>query len=132
MSKGIPSPFVVRVHPPSSRFHGTSSIRPVFGMPYNRNVHNVLMPNQYKGIGEDAATAAPVEEIDFPEKHITWDVADGIYRRYEEDGGGIFDNISGLGITMPNLDARTISMFMIGAGAAFIGVSWYLGRKKGA
>lgn len=128
MAKGIPSPFVVRAHPYPSRVHGTSSIRPVFGMPFVRNVHNVLMPNQYKGVGEDAA---PAEEIDFPEKHIRWDVADGIYRRYEEDGGGIFNNISGLGITMPNLDARTISMFMIGAGAAFIGVSWFMSRKKG-
>lgn len=132
MYEGIPSPFVVRAHPYPSRFHGTSSVRPVFGFPFVRKPHNVLMPNQYKGLGAEIATVptttAP-DEIDYPEKHIGWDTSDGIFRDYEVGGGGLFNNVSGLGMTV---DAKSVSLFMVGAGIAFAAVSLVLANRKKA
>jgi hypothetical protein len=90
------------------------------------------MPNQYKGLGEGVETVSTVtapDDIDYPEKHIGWDTRDGIFRDYEVGGGGLFNNVSGLGMTV---DAKSVSLFMVGAGLAFAAVSLILANRKKA
>lgn len=106
--RGVPNPLVARAHPYPTRYHGTCSKRPVFGFPFVPGVHNVLLPSELEGLGQGV------------------DTKDGIFRRPELDGGGIFNRISGLGA----IDSSSVVTLLLGAAAGFIGVTVYL-RKKG-
>jgi hypothetical protein len=101
----IPSPYITHVHPYPTRFHGGIWKRPVFGLPWVRQPLNVLRPSQMMGIGE-------------------WDVGTGVFRRPDVDGGGLFNEISGLG------DVTTTGAKFLGAAALAFGVVYFLARKK--
>jgi len=104
----VPSPLVMHVHPYPTRFHGGIWRRPAFGFPWVRSPMNVLRPSQMSGLG-------------------TWNVGDGVFRRPMLDGGGIFNEISGLGA----LDATTAA-FVGGGALAFGLVAFLLTRQKPA
>jgi hypothetical protein len=107
---GVPSPLVTHVHPYPTRFHGGIWKRPVFGMPYVRTPYAVFRPSQMMdGLGSS---------LDF-------DTANGVFRRPRVDGGGVFNQISGLGAT----NAQATAAF-VGAAVVTFGIGMFLLRKK--
>lgn len=81
---GVPSPYTAHIHPYPTRFHGGIWRRPVFGTPYVRSPFNVIRPSQM--MVPPAASGMGV-----------WDTGTGVFRHPNADGGGIFNEISGLG-----------------------------------
>jgi hypothetical protein len=98
-------------HPYPTRFHGGIWRRPDFGMPYVRKPLNVIRPSQMAGLGRVTAVG-------------TWDTGDGVFRRPRVDGGGIFNEISGLGALSPEAAA------FVGGGVLAFGLIYFLARKK--
>jgi hypothetical protein len=102
---GIPSPLVTHVHPYPTRHHGGIWKRPEFGLPYVRTPYSVFRPSQMQGLGLD------------------WDTGTGVFRRPGVDGGGVFNEISGLGAVSPT------KMFL-GAAALAIAVGVFVAKRK--
>ena len=107
LPNGVPSPYVTHIHPYPTRFHGGIWRRPAFGLPYVRQPFNVLRPSQMAGLGH-------------------WDTGTGVFRRPAADGGGIFNNISGLG---DDLSPQT-KMFLAGGVISFGLIVFLMSRKK--
>lgn len=102
---GVPSPDHAHVHPYPTRYHGGIWTRPVFGFPWNRRPYAVFRPSQMNGLGQ------------------LWDTGDGVFRRPRYDGGGIFNDVSGLG-SVPSDAAK-----FFGAAALAFGVTAFLLRR---
>ena len=118
---GVPSPYVMHQHPYPTRFHGGIWKRPEFGLPYVRQPFNVIRPSQMAGVGcgpPPAAAMSGVTAIGM------WDTADGVFRRPNVDGGGVFNEISGLGAVSSETAA------FIGGGVLAFGLVFYLLKKK--
>lgn len=122
--QGVPSPYVMHQHPYPTRFHGGIWKRPEFGLPYVRQPYNVIRPSQMtvpgaqNGLGVTAIGA--------------WDTGDGVFRRPTVDGGGIFNEISGLGRSLGRSlgMSATTSAFVGGGVIAFGVVAYMMMRKK--
>lgn len=132
--RGVPSPEVAHVHPYPTRYHGGIWTRPEFGMPYLPRPYEVFRPVQMTaGVGEyfdqmQGIGRTPVGEYfnsGVQGLGQDWDTGTGIFRRPAYDGGGIFNEVSGLGI----VDARSGGAFVLGAAVGFA-VTWFLAKKK--
>ncbi len=105
---GVPSPYITHVHPYPTRFHGGIWTRPEFGLPYVRAPFAVFRPSQMQGLGLD------------------WDTGAGVFRRPQIDGGGIFNEVSGLG------SAPSTTMQFFGAAALAAGIILFAAKRKKA
>jgi hypothetical protein len=117
---GVPSPDHAHVHPYPTRFHGGIWTRPVFGFPWNRSPYAVFRPSQMNGL------SGPYIDPTFRPYHgigQMWDTGDGVFRRPSYDGGGLFNNVSGLG-ALPTDAAK-----FFGAAALAFGVTALLLRR---
>lgn len=112
---GVPSPYTTHIHPYPTRFHGGIWRRPVFGQPWVRAPFNVIRPSQM------AASQRPAAGLGGD-----WDTGTGVFRRPRVDGGGVFNEISGLGTT------TTATGAFVGGMAIAFGVVYFLLSKKKA
>ncbi len=120
---GVPNPYVAHVHPYPTRFHGAIPTRPVFGFPWVRTPYAVWRNSRLDGLGK------PYIDPTFRPYHGMgnegdWDVASGVFRRPRYDGGGLFNDVSGLGAVPGGL-----ATFLV-AGAIGFGVVAYFVAKK--
>lgn len=121
--QGVPSPYVMHQHPYPTRFHGGIWRRPTFGLPYVRQPFNVIRPSQMpENIAPAQAGLGRVTAIG------KWDTGDGVFRRPRVDGGGVFNEISGLGRALGM--SATTSAFVGGGVIAFGVVAFMMMRKK--
>jgi len=117
---GVPSSDYAHVSPYPTRYHGGIWTRPVFGLPWNRSPYAVFRPSQMNGLG------APYIDPTFRPYHgmgQLWDTGTGVFRRPRYDGGGIFNDVSGLG-SVPTDAAK-----FFGAAALAFGVTALLLRR---
>ena len=106
---GVPSPVVTHVHPYPTRYHGGIWTRPVFGMPWVEGNHAVFRPSQMaiQGMGD-----------------LLWNTGTGVFRRPQIDGGGIFNDVRGLGQSPADAAA------FFGAALLAGGFVYYLLKQK--
>lgn len=119
---GVPTPNTMHVHPYPTRFHGGIWRRPVFGFPWVRRPFNIIRPSA-RAVPGGVPQTPPL--IDARGQVVSglgcmdadcirqtgrpcppgsrgvgdWDTATGVFRRPLLDGGGIFNEISGLGLS---------------------------------
>jgi len=119
---GVPTPYTMHVHPYPTRFHGGIWRRPAFGFPWVRQPFNVTRPSQ------SAYPPPPVTPpLMTPGGPVgAWDTGDGVFRRPRVDGGGIFNEVSGLGRAL-GMSATT--MTFVGAGLVAFGLVAFLMAK---
>lgn len=120
---GVPTPMKTHVHPYPTRFHGGIWTRPVFGFPWVRTPHYVIRPSELTGLGR-----APIDPTFRPFRGLGnaggWDVGTGVFRRPSYDGGGIFNEVSGMGALPAN-----VGKFVAVAAVAFLGTAFLMTRK---
>lgn len=100
LPEGVPSPVVTHVHPYPTRYHGGIWTRPVFGLPWVRTPHAVFRPSQMaiKGVGAIDPTFRPLRRSELRGMgDLLWNTSSGVFRRPKVDGGGIFNDVRGLG-----------------------------------
>ena len=117
---GVPSPMKTHVHPYPTRFHGGIWTRPVFGFPWVRTPHYVIRPSELTGMGAVDPTFRPYHGLG---EH--WDTGTGVFRRPRSDGGGIFNDVSGLGAA----PAPTAVGTFVGAMALGFGLTYFLMKR---
>ncbi len=93
--QGVPTPYVMHVHPYPTRFHGPIYTRPVFGAPVIARPQDVFTPgyNITREVPQPTLSGlgATVGE------GMLWETGDGVFKPGGY-GGGVFDgDISGLG-----------------------------------
>lgn len=115
---GVPSPYTAHVHPYPTRFHGGIWTRPVFGNPWVRTPHFVIRPSELTAAGAVAPTFRPYSGLG---DH--WDTGTGVFRRPRYDGGGVFNNVSGLGAAPADVGT------FVGAVALGFGLTYFLMKR---
>lgn len=93
--QGVPTPYVMHMHPYPTRFHGPIYTRPVFGAPVIARPQDVFTPgyNINREVPQPTLSGlgATVGE------GMLWETGDGVFKPGGY-GGGVFDgDISGLG-----------------------------------
>lgn len=129
---GVASPYVLHVHPYPTRFHGTVTQRPQFGLPYVRNLTTNIMPDQFYEMAPD--NASPLYGLGKSDCGCSGlgtdvDTESGVFRRPETEGGGIFNRaLSGVE-TSPNATLNNVLVF---TGAALLSAAavYYATRGK--
>lgn len=120
LPRGVPSPNVAHVHPYPTRFHGGVWKRPVFGFPWNRSPYAVFRGSQMNGLGEYIdPTFRPYHGLG-----QAVDTAGGVFRKPLLQGGGIFNDVSGLG-ALPSGTGALIGGALVG----FAVVAFVMTRK---
>lgn len=117
---GVPSPYTTHVHPYPTRFHGGIWTRPVFGFPWARTPHFVIRPSELTGMGAIDPTFRPYHGLG---QH--WDTGTGVFRRPRSDGGGVFNDVSGMGATPTPTAVGTF----VGALALGFGLTYFLMKR---
>lgn len=120
---GVPSPYVARVHPYPTRYHGGIWTRPVFGMPRVAKVQSVFRPVNFyppaqSGLGESCGCGASPDGLGDP----LIQAGDGVFRYPRTGGGGIFNRA----LAGP-AEAR---QFLLLFGGAFVLTTAILMRKE--
>jgi hypothetical protein len=118
---GVPSPFVAHAHPYPTRYHGAIYTRPEFGLPYVPAPFEVFMPRDFAGLGCAGGCNGGCGKGSVGD----WNTADGVFRQPREAGGGIFNDVSGLGAA--SVDMRSLGAF---AAAALFGMVATVMLKK--
>lgn len=116
--QGVPTPYVMHVHPYPTRFHGPIYTRPVFGAPVIARPQDVFTPgyNMNREIPQPTLSGlgATVGE------GMLWETGDGVFKPGGY-GGGVFDgDISGLG----SLSRRRSPRRGMGLGASASEMPW--------
>lgn len=89
---GVPTPYVMHVHPYPTRFHGPIYTRPVFGAPVIARPQDVFTPGYNMNRHIPQPTLSGLGEV-----NSSWDTGEGVFKPGGY-GGGVFDgDISGLG-----------------------------------
>ena len=138
--QGVPTPYLVHVHPYPTRFHGSIYTRPEFGLPAVVEVQNTIKPsdmdpsmrlsysatNQYQGAmqGSDCGCGGVGQSPDG--MGTLYNTESGVYRRPESDGGGIFNNAIG---EASGGGSMVTYLAYAAAFAAGFGVIYYATRK---
>ncbi len=125
---GVPTPYTTHVHPYPTRFHGGIWRRPAFGLPWVRSPFNVIRPSAsrvYPPVPQTPPLVDSAGRVVGGMRGVgDWDTGSGVFRRPRLDGGGIFNEISGLGMS-PDTQA-----FVGGAILAGGLVAYLIFRKK--
>ncbi len=89
---GVPTPYVMHVHPYPTRFHGPIYTRPVFGAPVIARTQSVFTPGYNMNVNIPQPTLSGLGAV-----QSEWDTGQGVFKPGGY-GGGVFDgDISGLG-----------------------------------
>lgn len=89
---GVPTPYVMHVHPYPTRFHGPIYTRPVFGGPVIARPQDVFTPSYNIDREMPQPTLSGLGAV-----NSSWETGEGIFKPGGY-GGGVFDgDISGLG-----------------------------------